>query len=653
MLKNKKAVKGKMNREISRGLMILAVIATLLLTASALTQDEFIAFSDYSSDKTEQSEKSKEVSKSPDENGDIKSEKETVTDETIQDSDSNINIKPEVKQETEIIEKQLSAMEEFLNFIKVKQKGDIELSDIKKIAKNTDEEVKEIDKKIKNIAIAEVSKKALDSDEVEIIVWVKKGYSHKIVARSLRNFELKHTFDKLNGFSGTASKSTISALKRDRRIDYIAFDAPVKAALAESVSLIEANIVSTNFSISGEGMGICHLDTGINYNIPELAHAYAGGFDFVNNDPDPFDDNGHGTVTAGVMVSNHPTEKGVTPQARLYVVKVLDANGFGFSSSVTAGINWCITNKDLLNISVIAAPVATFETYNQASHPGYSEVALQAAYNANIPVVACTGNTGNMSGVAYPAVSQYVIPVSGVYDENIGPFSYQYNNFSCSDSITSADQMPCFANRANFVDLVAPASIITTTSWFGGTMDISGTSVAAPHVASTIAMMKQRNPEMTVSQIKEILENTGENIYDNSSGLTFKRINSLEAVKAVPLLTTVGTLAQGNTINLEVSDPMNPGAIYFAVLSFGNDVGIPLPNGLTLPLNADGLFTYSLSPNPLITNNIGFLNSNGRATASVLIPPIPGIENFTLYAGFATARTDLSQFLSVSNSETL
>lgn len=639
--------------KISKGLILLSLAATFLLTVSALTQDEFrVDPEEYPSD-------SKETKESEDSSEETKEEKVEESDkEIIEYSDSYVKgVDSKTRTDSKVdevpIEPKLSPMKEFMRFIKPEVKGDVDVKEFKEIAKNTDDKVPEISKETKEIAIAEVTKKALSSNNLNIIVWVKKDYSYKSVIRSLKGFELEYEFDKLNGFSGLASRSTINSLKKDKRIDYIAFDAPVKTTLAESVPLIQADLVVANFSINGDGMGICHLDTGINYNIPELAHAYAGGYDFVNNDNDPFDDNGHGTVTAGVMVSNHPTEKGVVPDAKLYVAKVLDSTGFGFSSSVTAGINWCLANKDILNISVISASLATFETYDQTNHPGYSEVALQAAYNANLPVVACTGNTGNISGVAYPAVSQYVIPVSGVYDSNVGPFNYQYNTFSCSDSSTNADQVPCFANRAPFVTIVGPASIITTTSWFGGTIDISGTSVASPHVAATIAMMKQRNSEMTIPQIKEILENTGVNIQDPASSLSFKRVNAFEAVNAVPYLTKVGTLAQGNIINLEVSDPMNAGQIYFAVLGFGNDQGIPLSNGLTLPINADGLFTYSLSPNPLISNNIGFLDSNGKATATVLIPPIQGIENFTLYAGFATARSDLSQFLSVSNSEQL
>lgn len=557
------------------------------------------------------------------------------------------------KKDVKIIEKELYPIE-LLKSIGQIQDNQESISKIKEIATNTKKEEIKISEKTKEIAIKEIDKKISTSNKLNIIIWVKKDYNYKNVIEDLKNFKIKYEYDQLNGFAGVADKETIKALKKDKRVDYISFDAPIKSSLRESAHLIQADILSTNFSLRGQGLGICHLDSGINYNVPELAHAYAGGYDFVNNDSDPFDDNGHGTVTAGVIVSNDLINKGIAPEANLYVGKVLNSSGFGFASSFAAGINWCIANKNSFNLSVISASIATFETYNQQNSPGYSEVALEAAYNENIPVVACTGNTKNLSGVAYPAVSPYVIPVSGVYDSNVGTFNYFFNNLSCSDQTTSADQIPCFANRADFVKLLAPASIITTTSWFGGTMNISGTSVASPHVASTIALMKQRNPQITISQIKEILESTGVNVQDPSTGLSFKRINALEAVKATPYLTKLGNLTQGSNISLEISDPMNPGAIYFTLLSFGNSLGVPLSNGLVLKLDADGLFSYSLIyPNPILLNNIGILDNNGKATTTFLVPQLPGIENLTIYSGFATARPDLSEFLSVSNIEKL
>lgn len=558
------------------------------------------------------------------------------------------------QKDLKISEKEETSIQDFLNSIMQIQNNQESINKIKEITANTEKEEIKISEKTKKIAIEEVDKKILNSNKLNILVWVKKDYDYREVIKDLKNFKIKYEYDQLNGFAGEANREIINFLKRDKRIDYISFDAPIKNSLAESAPLIKADILWTNFSLRGQGIGICHLDSGINYNVPELAHAYAGGYDFVNNDVDPFDDNGHGTVTAGVMVSNDLVDQGITPEANLYVGKVLNSSGFGFTSSFTAGINWCIANKDNFNLSVISASIATFETYDQQNSPGYSEIALEAAYNENIPVVACTGNTKNLSGVAYPAVSPYVIPVSGVYDSDIGQFNYFFNNLSCSDPITAADKIPCFANRAPFVKLLAPASIITTTSWFGGTMDISGTSVASPHVASTIALMKQRNPQITITQIKNILENTGVTVQDPLTGLSFKRINALEAVKATPYLTKLGNLTQGSNISLEISDPMNPGGVYFTVLSFGNSQGIQLSNGLILKLDADGLFSYSLIyPNPILLNNIGILDNNGKATTTFLVPQLQGIENLTIYSGFATAKTDLSEFLSVSNIEKL
>lgn len=626
----------------SKSLVILTIVATFFLTASALTQGEFIVYEEEPKDVKQAKEDSKTE--------DYEVVQESDADYVEEKKESSKKESAQRIEETQDFQEAIS-LQDFLR--ETKGAAQFRVRDIKTIAKGTDNEAPEIDKENKKIALAEVNRKAIESNAIDVIVWVKKDYSYKHVMRSLRNFKVKHVFDEFNGFSGTARKDALERLKKDKRVDYIAFDAPVRASLEESVPMIRADLVAANYNLRGEGIGVCHLDSGINYNIPELAGAYAGGYDFVNNDSDPFDDNGHGTVTAGVIVSSDPTNKGVAPASRLYVAKVLDAGGFGFSSHVTAGINWCIANKEAFNLSVISMSLATFETYDRLNSPGYSDVALQAAYNANIPVVACAGNMGNTTGVAYPAVSPYVIPVTGVYDSNMPLFQFGLNNFTCTDHATSPDMVPCFANRADFVELAAPASVITTTSWFGGAMDVSGTSVASPHVASTIALMKQRNPEMTVEQIKTILVNTGVPVYDPATSLTFSRIDALSAVESVPYLTTVGTLFPGNTINLEISDPQNAGQLYFAVLGFGNDVGIPLSNGLRLPINPDGLFTYSLSPNPLISNNIGFLDANGTATATVQIPPIPGIENYTLYAGFATARTDLGAFLSVSNSETL
>ena len=176
--------------------------------------------------------------------------------------------------------------------------------------------------------------------------------------------------------------------------------------------------------------------------------------------------------------------------------------------------------------------------------------------------------------------------------------------------------------------------------------------MAAPHVSGTIALMKQRNPQMTVAQIENILKTTGVPIYDNATGLTFPRINALNAVRAVPFIKKTGTFYPGNTVQIEISDPLNPGNLYFVLLSLGNYPGMPLPNGLVIPINPDFLFGFSIQQSPIFVNNIGGLNSSGKATATLYLPNITGLETFTVYSSFITANSSLD-IEAIGNSITL
>jgi len=483
---------------------------------------------------------------------------------------------------------------------------------------------------------------------VKVIVWIKEGYSSEDIIRSLRGFEVKYIYDELNGFSGSANSLAINQLKSNKGVNYVVVDSKVVANLLQSRPLIRANLVESNYGLNGQGIGVCHLDTGVNYNHANLAGAYAGGYDFVNNDADPFDDNGHGTSTAGVLASNHSSFRGIAPGIDLLELKVLDANGNGFFSDVAAGINWCISNKNNYNIAAVSMSLGTDQTYDRSNSPLTIEPALNILYNNHISPVASTGNTGSITGVSYPAVSPFVISVASSYNSNLGTLTFNSGNFSCTDSGIIPNMMACFSNRASFVDLVAPGSNILSTSIGGNFAPKAGTSMAAPHVSGVIALMKQRNSQMTVPQVRNILKSTGVQIYDPASGYNFSRIDALSAVDSVPYLTRNGSFVPGGHVDLHISDAMHPGNVYFVFESFsdvnsGTSFGIPLPNGLIFPLGFDGLLTFSLTyPNPLVTNNIGLLDSNGRATATFNVPNLPGIENFTIYSAVLTSNaTDI------------
>jgi subtilisin family serine protease len=125
-------------------------------------------------------------------------------------------------------------------------------------------------------------------------------------------------------------------------------DYEVHALLNESVPLISADQVwamhdANGRPVTGQGIRVAVIDTGIDYTHPDLGGCFgsgckvADGYDFVNEDADPQDDNGHGTHVAGIVAANGSV-KGVAPGASLFAYKVMDASGNGYTSDIIAAI---------------------------------------------------------------------------------------------------------------------------------------------------------------------------------------------------------------------------------------------------------------------------------------------------------------------------
>jgi subtilisin family serine protease len=523
------------------------------------------------------------------------------------------------------------------------------------LSDSTSDNLIEIPQSSRDVAVAEIRDSFSDtkSDKISVLVWIRSSKDVDKVLSNLDNFDLKYNYDKLNGFSGLINEKDFETLLSDRKVIHVALDKKNVAHLVQSRVVVKANVVETNLNIFGLDKTACVLDTGINYSLGSLIHAYVGGYDFVNNDADPADDNGHGTYVAGIISSNHThtlpiaTLKGIATKSNIAAVKVLNASGSGWDSQIIAGINWCITNKDALNISVISMSLGYLNaSYTPSTSPASYDVALQIANNNNIPVVASAGNDGFIGGLSYPAVSPYVISVGATYDANLGLNStYTFGSSSCTEPIPLVDKITCFSNRASFLDLVAPGASISSLNYnpnpsFGLTR--AGTSASAPHVTGTILLMKERNPNIGVAQIEEILKSTGVSVFDPASGLTFKRIDAYSAVLAVPYLSQIGGLVPNSNLVLNLRDPMHPGALYFVALSLANQPGIPWFDGRIIPIMDDGLlFPLSLNTPSAIgfTNSIGYLDSNGLANATLYVPNVPGVQNYNIYSAFVTFNT--------------
>jgi hypothetical protein len=280
---------------------------------------------------------------------------------------------------------------------------------------------------------------------------------------------VRRRFELVPGIAARVPVRALERLRRSPRIRGIEIDGRVRALDAEldnswGVSRIGAGLVHDSGN-RGEGIKVAVFDTGIDCTHPDLDGNCAPGIDFVNDDSDPMDDNGHGTHVAGTIGAEDDENGvvGVAPKAILHGVKVLDGNGNGSWSDVVAGLEWAVQN---------GIQVAN-HSYGGSGDPGtLVRDAFQAAEAAGIVNVAAAGNGGNCAGtgdsVEYPARFDTVIAVANTTIDDLR---------ACS-SATGAE-----------VEIAAPGTAIFSTRLGGEYTTLSGTSMASPHVAGVAALV--------------------------------------------------------------------------------------------------------------------------------------------------------------------
>jgi subtilisin family serine protease len=234
---------------------------------------------------------------------------------------------------------------------------------------------------------------------------------------------------------------------------------------------------------TGQGIDIGIVDTGIDYMHPQLKSKFGDvkGYDFVEEDLDPMDKEGHGTHVSGTACSD---DYGVSLESRLFAVRVLDEEGYGPESDVIAGIEWCIKNNiDVVNMSLGSA---------HASRA--FEAICCKAYDQGIVLVAAAGNEGY--GPSYPAsFDESVISVAATDHQNKhAPFS---NIWETNDiSAPGVGIMSCFPG--------------------GRYTSLSGTSMATPHVTGTIALAMSLFKQDSY-EIEQVLGKTAQHLKSDSN----------------------------------------------------------------------------------------------------------------------------------------
>jgi len=347
-----------------------------------------------------------------------------------------------------------------------------------------------------------------------------------------------------------------------------------------------------NKTIGNSSILVAIIDTGVDYDHPDLAANYVPlGYDWVNKDDDPMDDNGHGTHVAGIVAAVINNSIGVAgiAQVRIMAEKGLDQSGYGDAD-------------DLANAIVHAADQgAHIITMSWGSNSSSVLImrAVKYAYRSGALLVAAAGNEAT-SQKTYPAAYDEVIAVSAT-DKFDNPAS--------------------FTNYGDWIELAAPGVSIYSTVLDDGYNYKSGTSMATPHVAGAAALIWSVFPELTREQVRIRLQETADDLgaegFDIYYG--YGRVNARKAVAAHDIAITgvsprKNIIAHGFNVEIDVNIT-NKGDVTesFNVTLYVNETLIQTTR-LTLANGDFAMITFTW-------NTSGF--AIGNYTISAYVPPVP------------------------------
>jgi subtilisin len=306
----------------------------------------------------------------------------------------------------------------------------------------------------------------------------------------------------LKGFSiKVPNERVLEAIQRNPNVAYIEQDMRVQAfaqLLPRGVNRVDGDLSST---VSGNGAGsvntdIAIIDTGIQLSHPDL-NVYRQ-ITFVSGTSSANDDNGHGTHVAGIAAAkdNSIGVAGVAPGAKLWAVKVLDSSGSGSISNIIKGIEYVTRNYlyiDIVNMSLGCE--CTSSSLNTA---------ITNSVKAGITYVVAAGNNGKNAASFSPANHPSVIAVSAIADSD-----GKCGGKGIPTSYGADDRFASFSNYGSVVDMAAPGVSIYSTYKGGTYATLSGTSMAAPHVAGAAALYDATHPGASPSAIANSLKSTG------------------------------------------------------------------------------------------------------------------------------------------------
>ena len=323
-------------------------------------------------------------------------------------------------------------------------------------------------------------------------------------------------------------------------------DRPTTGLMSHVTALTGARTVHRSYGFDGAGIGVAVIDSGVTSWHDDLTYAgnsaavqiqgnqrVAAFADFVNGASSPYDDNGHGTHVSGIIAGNgydsRGSNAGIAPAAHVVSLKVLDRDGRGVISDVIAALDYALANRARYNIRVVNLSVGAAVTSSYRTDP--LTLAAKRVVDAGIVVVTAAGNLGqNKAG--HPQWGGILAPGNAPWVLTVGASTHQGTLNRNDDAVTGFSSAgpsaidyeakpDLVASGMGIVSLSDPGSLFYQTKaayLVDGKVDtaykpylsLTGTSMAAPVVSGTVALMLQANPSLTPNLVKAILQYTAQ-----------------------------------------------------------------------------------------------------------------------------------------------
>jgi serine protease AprX len=356
-------------------------------------------------------------------------------------------------------------------------------------------------------------------------------------------------------------------LASDPKVARIHYDRPIAKHNYRTALTTGTRAVQQTLGLTGAGIGVAVIDSGITSWHDDLMNESSKIFpfgdqrvaafvDFVNRRRTPYDDEGHGTHVAGAIAGNgydsNGDKSGVAPDASIVSLKVLNAKGVGTVSNIIKAFDWVLANHKKYNVRVVNLSAGAAVTESYWTDP--LALAVKRVVDAGVVVVTAAGNFGKndaglpqYGGISAPANCPWVITVgasstngtSNRKDDTMASFSSRgptYIDWGAKPDLVAPGYgtVSLSAPESEFyrtkLSALLPGAIKTGTMPY---LSLSGTSMAAPVVSGTVALMLQANPKLTPNGVKAILQYTAQQ-YAGYDALT-EGAGFLNAVGAIRL----------------------------------------------------------------------------------------------------------------------